>query len=357
MPPLKEIEIDYLNKKTKILLPEKYSDFIESCKKTFFISESRSQLMEFSYEDEGGESYSIDEDEYNNRDSIKAKYWILKINEDEEEEEKDNNKNIKEQILRMKKDIIKEVRRKKEKIFEEYNKKLKEKIKIRNEELQKNINKIKEEYINNLKQFKQELKEQNKKSIDEISDKLIKLYENNLSNIGQSLKSELKSEVKDTGKICQSELEEICSKDIEEEINNMNSNIKECKDYFNLKLNESKLINAQVEINKNKNVKINLNEPVKFDLNIKNKTSKNLKEKYLLEIRGVDDDKLYNVNLDLSDIEPHQEKSKEIIFKPNLNIGKHEFILNVVKDINNSISNDCILTLEIVEQGSMLDLI
>ena len=65
------MEIEFLNQKIKLSLPKKYSEFIELCKQTFYISEERSKNLSFSYI-ENGEETAMEEDDYANRDSLKA---------------------------------------------------------------------------------------------------------------------------------------------------------------------------------------------------------------------------------------------------------------------------------------------
>jgi len=89
-----EIEIEYFDRKTKVSLPKEYSDFIKLCKETFYLSESRSKDMSIIYYDDEEDEIPIDEDEYNNKNARNSSFWILKLNEDDDNNDNnDNNDN------------------------------------------------------------------------------------------------------------------------------------------------------------------------------------------------------------------------------------------------------------------------
>ena len=99
------MEIEFLQNKRKISLPETYSDFITLLKKTFFISDERFDNMTLLYLD-GDDEIPMDQDEYTSKEARKATYWKLSTNEDEDDESNDILSSAKEDLMNKKKNYI-----------------------------------------------------------------------------------------------------------------------------------------------------------------------------------------------------------------------------------------------------------
>ena len=355
----KNMEIDYLNKKTKVTLPEKYDDFLVLLKKTFFISDIRMQNLSISYLDEDNEEIAIDEDEYSDEDSRKAKFWKLNI---EEVEDSDIDiSSLKKQLNSKKQKLIEQINLYKEKLYKEYNKIIEEGINKRNEKQKENINKIKEDYLKNLEKVKEGFNSQIQTNLDLFSKKMLSVYKEKLDLIEQGVKENLRSEKKILENNIKKELDDINLKEIDDEIENMKDNIEKCKKTFNEKISESKIFNAVCQIDENiseSKVRVNPKNGVMFNLNIKNKLDKKLTGDYILELRGYEGNKEnYKVKLSLSDIDPKDNKNKQISFKPSLKIdGRYKFI-GTIKENDKIISNECLLSFVYNSLGSTNDMI
>ena len=148
----KTMDIDYLNKKTKVTLAENYDSFLELVKKTFYVSDTRMQYLSLSYLNNDNEETIIDEDEYINDDSRKAKFW--KLNIDEPDDNDIDISSIKSELRAKKQKLIEQVKLYKENLYKECNKIIEEGIKKRNEQQKKNIKKIKDEYLKEIENIK-----------------------------------------------------------------------------------------------------------------------------------------------------------------------------------------------------------
>lgn len=349
----KEIEIDYLNRKTKVNLPEKYSDFIELCKQTFYISKSRSENMLFYYyEDE--DKIPIEEEEYKNPDVRKCNSWELVILEEEDNMDGVDQNQLKNELDLKKDQILSQIKKFKENLYKESAEKLKKEIIKRNEKQQKIIQEIKDEYINNLSKFREEIKEQNKDFIGNISKTLLDSYQQNMLLIDKCVKENIKSQMNQLGDYCKKDLDEIEKSElgqiskVNEEIKN---NLKTCLEKFN-KITDDKYFNLCL-INANDIITTIKNE-INFELNVKNMNDKIFDGEYMLEITW--NDKKFEVKLDLSDIKPKENKVKKVKFSPSINEkGVYYFNLEI-KGKDKPISNKSKLKLTFNEAGDMDEL-
>ena len=353
------MEIDYLNRKTKVTLPREYDDFLELLKETFYISDTRMQNLSITYLDDDNEEITIDEDEYTNEDSRKAKFWKLIIEEGEDTDI--DITSIKKQLNSKKQKLIEQVKLYKDNLYEECNKIIEDGIKKRNEVQQENINKIKNEYLKELEKIKKDFNSQINSNLDLFSKNIKNVYKNKLDLIEQTVKENLETSKKELEKHINKDLDDINLKEIDKEIDNMKENIDNCIQTFNEKITESKTFNAICQIDENisdSKVYAKSKSGVKFGLNIKNNTDKKLTGKYNLELRGFENNyEKYEVELSLSNIEPKDKKEKKITFKPSLKKeGRYKFICTI-KENNKIISNECILNFTYNSIGSMNDLI
>ena len=349
----KEITIDYLDRKTKVLLPEKYSDFIKLCKETFYISESRSENMCLKYIDEEGDENDLDENEYTNDNVRNCSCWKLILNDNDSEPDEVND--TKEELITLKQKILKKAKDYKSKKLKEFNEKIEKEIQKRNDAHKKNIEALNNVYKTKIINFKEEINEMIKKSLKDISEKIMNSYNTNMELADNEIKKNLKDLIKNVGNECENELNKVNVGDIGEEIEVMKQSVGNCMNEFNDVYNKSKNLNAICEIDKNIEQTCQIsNKGVNFKLNIKNNTKQQLKGHYILDIRGFEGiNENYQINLDLSDINPNEGKSKEISFNPYIKKeGRDKFTL-YIKENNIIISNESELTLILNELGSM----
>lgn len=343
-----EIEIDYLNRKTKVSLPENYSDFCKLCKETFYISDSRSQNMNFIYFDEENFENTIEEEEYKDENIRKVKCWKLIIDENMNQDE------IKNQLIMKKKDYLNSLKNFKAELLKQYNDKLESEIKKRNEEHKNNIEIIKKNYKDILTIYKDDIRKTIKENIDNNLTKIIKLYKETIELTNKTLQEDLNSKINKFGQECEEELNKVKIDEIEEMIEEMKDNVQACMSEFNDAFTKSRTLNTICEI---RNVEQECNSTkngVKFNLEITKKNKDQLNGQYILVIS--DSKENYKVNVDLSDIIYNEKKSKEICFFPsNKKEGTYEFNL-VLKENDKRISNDSKLTLKIKELGSINDI-
>ena len=344
----KEMEIDYLNRRTKIKLPQRYSDFLELCKQTFYISESRSELMSFMYyDDKDEEDKIIEEDEYNNEDTRKAKFWKLIIDENEDEPEQIDVSSLEKKLIKTKKDIIEKAKASKKELYEYCSKIFEKEIKKRNENHKKNIESIQNEYINGLNEIKDDIGKQIKSNLEEMPTKVTEIYEKNIDVLNAGIKENLESQLNEFTQKCQKELNEINVKEIEDSIEKMKKNMNNC--IYKL--------NAICEIDEKLEVKSTSTNLIKFKMNVTNKINKNLPQDCKVEIRDIKSKDEFSNNLDLSDIKPKESKIKEIEIRSSIKKkGNYKFTLSI-KQNNQIISNVSSLNVNFVEKGTMSDLI
>ena len=281
----KEITIDYLDRKTKVLLPEKYSDFIKLCKETFYISESRSENMCLKYIDEEGDENDLDENEYTNDNVRNCSCWKLILNDNDSEPDEVND--TKEELITLKQKILKKAKDYKSKKLKEFNEKIEKEIQKRNDAHKKNIEALNNVYKTKIKDFKEEINEMIKKSLKDISEKIMNSYNTNMELTDNEIKKNLKDLIKNVGNECENELNKVNVGDIGEEIEVMKQSVGNCMNEFNDAYNKSKNLNAICEIDKNIEQTCQIsNKGVNFKLNIKNNTKQQLKGHYILDIRG-----------------------------------------------------------------------
>lgn len=349
----KEITIDYLDRKTKVLLPEKYSDFIELCKKTFYISDSRSEYMCLKYIDEEGDENDLEENDYENEKVRNNPCWKLIINDNDSEPDEVNN--TKEELISIKKKILKKAKDYKLKKLKEYNEIIEKEIQKRNDAHKKNIKELKDKYKSEINDWKTEINSIIKKSLEDISQKIMNSYNTNIELVDNEIKNNLKELIKNAGDECEEELNKVNVEDIGEAIDVMKESVGNCMNEFKEAYNKSNNYNAICEIDKTIEEKCQISKKgVDFKLNVKNKTKQNLKGNYILDIRGSEGiNENYQVNLDLSDINSNEVKTKIISFNPNIEReGRYKFTLFIKENIN-IISNESELTLVLNELGSM----
>jgi hypothetical protein len=231
----KEIEIDYMKRRTKINLPKNYSEFVKLCKETFYLSKDRSELMSLVYYDNEGYENIIDEDEYDKEDCRKAEYWKLIIEEEEEEENAEDidTSKSKEQLMKTKNEIIEKSKKYKEELYQKFSKKAQEGIKARTEQHKKTTQKLQDEYKNCLEELKIIINTQYNENIEQISNNVIDMYKKNVDLMNIGIIDNLKEPLKEFTNICQKKLEEVKLNEIKDSINKMQDCIAKCITNFN----------------------------------------------------------------------------------------------------------------------------
>lgn len=353
----KEMDIEYNNIKTKLSLPDNFSEFKELCIQTFYISELRSQKMNFFYVDEENDDVKLDQDSYEKDDARKAKLWKLFIGENKRKKTIDTQK--KEKIIKdfitKKEALIGEAKLYKEKLFDECSKIIEMKIKQKNEEHKKDIQKIKDEYAKNLKEFKDLIDKKTKENLGKISDKAIKVYTEKSQYIDKSVletMSDKLGEFKDNKKDLEVNIGEIGNN-----INETSQNLKECKEIFNDIVKESKS-NFLKFIIYDVNIKNNINElknGINFKIKIRKFENTDINNSFL-RIQSSDKSYHEDIKIDLNDV-LKEEKEKEITFNPQINDEKDYLFNMALFNKNNIISNVAKLVLNAIELGSTSDLI
>jgi hypothetical protein len=348
----KEMDIEYNNIKTKLSLPDKFSEFKELCFQTFYISELRSQKIHFYYVDEDNDYVNLDEKSYENEDARKAEFWKLSIGEikkDNSSNTKKNDQSIKE-FIAQKEALLQEAKLYKEKLFGECNRIIEEKIKKKNEEHKNNIQKIKDEYTKNLKEFKDLVNKKTKEMLGKISENAMNVYieksqyidKNVIENMSKKL-GEFKESKKDF---------EVNISEIGNNINDTCQNVKECKEIFKDIVKESKS-NFLKFIIYDANIKINSNElknDIQFKIKIRKFEETDINNSFL-RIQSSDKTYYKDIKIDLSDI-LKGEKEKEITFNPQIDKIKDYLFNMVLFNKNNIISNVARLTITVIEVGS-----
>lgn len=348
----KEMDIEYNNIKTKLSIPDKFSEFKELCIKTFYISELRSQKMEFFYIDEDNEYVMLDEGSYEEEDAKKAKFWKLSI-KGESTGPKKKNENSSKNILAQKKALLDEAKLYKEKLFEKCNSILEEKIKEKNEQHKNNIQKIKDEFSKNLKDFKNSLDKQTKEYLGKISENALNIYMEKSKLIGKDV---IDNMTKNLGEF--KDDDELNIGEIGTNINDTNANVKDCKDLFQNIVKESQHLKFIID---NVVITNNLNElkSITFKLKIR-KFSEAPIENSFIRILSKEDNKYEDIKIDLNDLDK-DAKEKEITFNPQISKNKNYlFVMALLNKNNNNefniISNPSKLTINVVEIGSNNDL-
>lgn len=340
-----EIEIDYFNKRTKLSLPKNYSDFLELCKETFFISEERSKLMSFMYNDEDGGENFLDKEEYESPESRKAKVWKLIIEEEDDSLSVDMDKQLKD----AKKYFLDEAEKFKNAKFKECTEKIQNEIKKRNEEHKKHIEIIKEKFKENLKKIKSDLKIQIQKRLETISDHILTIYKESMEEMDKGVKDNLDEYFREIQKFIEAKMSEVKIEEIENELKTMMINSVQYLNSFN------RNIICQIEEKdiKTKEKTTNFDKNISFELKIKKIKEKPLSN-CILQIKNLQDEKVYSINLDLSDIIFNNTKSKEIVFEnPVRKVGNYKFLLNI-KENNDFVSDFALLSVDIIDGSSPL---
>ena len=346
-----EMEIEFLGQRRKLSLPKLYSDFIEKCKKIFYLSEERSRNLSFAYVKDGKEE-NFDEDEYD-EDPRQADYWKLFTNEDEEEQgDAEIISLAKDELANKKRELLNEAKKFKENLFTQYNQIVAEKIKEKNKQHQENIQKIKENYKKQLKEFENEMNEQIKEVKEKLKKKIMSKYENSITTIDNGVKEQLLPRIKELNNECKKELNAINLNEIDNEMNKLGQSLSKCQDVVTNKLQETISFNIQ-DVTKQVNLNV-AKEGISIELTVKKLNSKKTGN-CVLEIVN-EESQSYQVDIDLSELRFNEERNKTINFNPHIqNRGTYNYKLKI-KQGYGDISNEAELTLEITDVGSNEDL-
>ena len=344
-----QIEIDYLERKTKVPLPPQYSEFIKKCKETFYLSDLRLNLMSIKYINEKGKELNIDEKNYKNEDTLKAKFWKLVFDDDDDDDNDEGDKNalksIKNDMINKKNSLIMEIKSFKKKLYEEYVNMAKKEIKKKNEEFKKMYNELKLKYdkdIEELENLKNETFSKNKQN-------LINFFEESIESGNQSEKDELSKQLNDFKEELGNGLNEVKIDEIKEEVKEMGGNVMEFMNKINNLIFSIKPEKNSITIN-------NTRGGVKFKLNIKNISKETITGNYILEITFAD--KTHNIDLNISELKPNETQNKEILFKPEiLKKGDYESNLIIKNKEGMMFSNTKKLYINIVEEGLIGELL
>lgn len=351
---MSEMEIEFLGQRRKLSLPKLYSEFIEECKKTFYLSEERSRNLSFTYVKNGKEE-NFDEDEYDDDDPRHADFWKLSTNEDEEETgDAEIISLARDELANKKRDLLYEAKKFKENLFTQYNQIVAEKIKEKNKQHQENIRKIKENYEKHLKELEDEMNEQIRKVKEKLCKKIMGKYENSLKTIDNGVKEQLIPRIKELNNECKKELNTINLNEIDNEMNILGQSLSKCQNVVTNKLQENISINIQ-----NVEKLVNLNdarEGISIELIIKKIKNNNTGNCVLEIVNEKNISQSYKVDVDLSELRFNEEKNKTINFNPHIqNFGTYNYTLKI-KQGNVDVSEEAELTLKIPDVGSNDDL-
>ena len=346
------MDIEYNKRKTKLSLPNKFSEFKELCIQTFYISESRSRKMNFYYVDEDNDIVNLDENSYENEDARKAKFWKLLIEEKKRKSSSNSkeNKHSKKDFIAQKEALIKEAKLYKEKIFGECNRIIEIKIKQKNEEHKKDIQIIKDQYEKSLKYLDNKLKE----VLNKISERFIQFYTEKSQLIEKYVIKTMSNklgEFEDCKKLF-----EVNMGEIGDNINDAYINVKECIDilcdtFLKSRFYLPKYIIYDTEIENNIN---ELQNNARFKMKIR-KFSNTVINNSFLRIQSSDNEQYEDIKIDLSYIY-YEETETEITFNPNISEIKKYFFNMALFNGNNIISNVAILIINVQALNSNDDL-
>ena len=345
-----QIEIDYLERKTKVPLPPKYSEFIKTCKETFYLSDLRLNLMSIKYINEKGKELNIDQKNYKNEDTLKAKYWKLVFDDDDDEDDNDEGdknalKSIKNDMINTKNSLIMEIKNFKKKLYEEYVNKAKVEIKKKNEEFKKIYTELKLKYDKDI----EELEKLKNDTFSKNTLNLINFFKESIESGNQSEKDELSKQLNDFKEELGNEFNDVKIDEIKEEVKEMGGNVMEFMNKINNQIFSIKPEKNAITIN-------NIRGGVKFNLNIKNISKETITGNYILEITFVD--KMHNIDLNISELKSNETQNKEISFKPEiLKKGDYESNLIIKNKEGMMFSNPKKLYINIVEEGLIGELL
>ena len=352
---MSEMEIEFLGQRRKLSLPKLYSEFIEECKKTFYLSEERSRNLSFTYVKNGKEE-NFDEDEYDDDDPRHADYWKLSTNEDEEETgDAEIISLARDELANKKRDLLSEAKKFKENLFTQYNQIVAEKIKEKNKQHQENIRKIKENYEKHLKELEDEMNEQIREVKKKLSEKILSKYKNSLKTIDNGVKEQLIPRIKELNNECKKELNAINLNEIDNEMNILGQSLSKCQNVVTNKLQENISFNIK-DVTK----QVNLNaakENISIELTVTKINNNKKTGNWVLEIVNKDNQSQSSkVDIDLSELRYNEEKNKTINFNPHIqNFGTYNYTLKI-KQGNVDVSEEAELTLTIPDVGSNDDL-
>lgn len=217
----KEIDIDYLNRKTKVLLPPKYSDFIEKCKDTFYLTDERSKQMSLKYKNSKGKVIVIDEANYKNEESLKAECWQLILDDDDDDEDTDGLISLKNEMIAKKKQLILMLNNVKKNVYDIYIKRAKEEISNKNKEFQKIYNDLKSKYEKDI----EELEKLRKEAFKNNSNIIIEKFKEVIEGINENEKQELSNQLNDFKNEFDMGLNDIKIDEINQEVKEIGGNV------------------------------------------------------------------------------------------------------------------------------------
>ena len=348
------MNIEYNNIKTKISLPSKFSEFKELCIQTFYISELRSQRMDFYYIDDENDEMHLDENSY--EDARNAEFWKLVIDDKKGKNPKNSGDSLKKKqgFITQKEELIREAKLYKEKLFEECSRIIEDKIKQKNETHKKDIQKIKDEYAKKLKDFKNLVDNQVKALLGKISESTMKIYMEKSQLLDNNVIEEMSKKL---GKFEDNKNDlNVNMGEIGDNINNNNQDVKECKEIFKDIVNQSKS-NFLKYIIDDAEIKNNINElknGINFKIKIKKFDNTNISNSFL-RIKSLDKNNFEDIKIDLNDVST-EDTEKEITFNPKITEAKKYLFYMVLINNKNIISNLSKLVINAIELGSNDDL-
>ena len=308
------MDIEYNKIKTKLSLPEKFSEFKKLCIQKFYISELRSQKMIFYYVDEDNDNVNLDENSYKNEDARKAKFWKLLIEENKRKISSNSTKkdHSKKEFIAQKEALMEEAKLYKEKIFGECSKIIEIKIKQKNEEHKKDIQTIKDAYAKCLKDFKNLVDNKIKELIDKISENTMEVYMEKSKYINKKFMeiiSKKLGEFEDYKKDLEVNMGEIGNN-----INDTYINVKECCDIFQdiilnplLKISNFIIFDTIIENNID-----DLKNDITFEIKIRKFLNTHINNSFL-RILSTDLKKYEDIKIDLSDIHKKYTEKKLLL--------------------------------------------
>ena len=324
-----EKEILYNNQKTILSIPQSFQEFKELCIQTFYISKQRSENMVFKYYDEDKDEVIINSESFGKDDCKKSKFWILSIDDNNEDLEK-----IKKECLSRKSKMLKEANLYKQKLLEECKPIIESKINEKNKQHQDDLKKAKENYVNSLKEFKSLIDQNTKNILAKISEKIMSKYLENVKKVDEGVKSQLNEKL--------AELIEYSKKSFDEtdmrKIGIIINQFKESLDAIS-KGKEELPVLIEDEIIKNVD---SFNEKFSISINVLNQSVENTNDEFELEITP--DDK---IKLDLSGLPKGEFKLIPINLEKKIQEFDKSFFTLKIFNKYNQISNDLKLTFQL----------
>lgn len=198
------VEVEYMNKTEKIKKFNKYKEFEDFILDHFYISPEDKPNLEINYLDEDGDTnYLFNgeeseelEEKYQDSLSCSQPKYLIKLNEEENEEAVDINDSTN-SIVKQKEKVLTQINDYKNKLIELCSNNIQKKLKEKDEELEKEIIDIEKYYQENLDKFKEVIKKNTENVFSKIKDVFKEALDNNIKEYDTKVNEEIKNEIND----------------------------------------------------------------------------------------------------------------------------------------------------------------